>query len=98
MENVANVMLPKREAMRILEELRPKLVQHLVEGMSREQADALVIEQLSAAGNCLSPYAHYVVTNLVVEQGEIDMRRKYGNKFTDDYVALMNAMRTTKTV
>ena len=93
-----NVLLPKREALNFLEELSPVLVHHMVEGMSREQADALVIEQLSAAGNCLSPYANYVVTHIVVEDGEIEMRRKYGNKFTDDYVAIMNAIRTTKTV
>jgi len=96
--NVADVKVPRKEALAIMEQVRPKLVQHLVDGMDREQANALVIEQLSAAGNCLSPYAHYVVTNLVVEDGEIEMRRKYGNKFTDDYVAVMNAMRTTKTV
>lgn len=90
-----NVMLPKREALKILEELRPVLVQHMVEGMSREQADALVIEQLSAAGNCLSPYANYVVPRLVVEDGEIEMRRKYGNGFTDAYVRMMNAVKTT---
>lgn len=96
--NVADVRVPRKEALAILKELRPVLVQHIVEGMSREQANALVIKQLSAAGNCLSPYAHYVVKNIVVEDGEIEMRRKYGNEFTDAYVAVRNTMRTTKTV
>ena len=96
--DVSNVKVPRKEALAILEQLRPKLVRHLVDGMSREQANAIVAEELERAGNILSPYARYVVTHIVVEDGEIEMRRKYGNKFTDDYVALMNAIRTTKTV
>ena len=79
-----------------MEELRPKLVQHLVEGMSREQANDLEIERLSAAGNILSPYAHYVVTHIVVEDGEIEMRRKYGNEFCDAWAKAMNEIKKHK--
>ena len=71
MADLSKVKVPRKQAMEILETMRPILVQHLVDGMSREQANAVTAEQLRASDNILSPYATEVIEALVVTDEEI---------------------------
>lgn len=91
-KNVANVMLPKKESLAIIERVRTRLVEELKGGKSREVANAIVAEWLGSEGNILSPYADYVVDRLIIPQEEIDMRVKYGDDFTEAFIGVMNAM------
>lgn len=94
MENVADVKLPRKEALAILERVRPRLVAELKSGKSREDANAIVADWLRGEGNILSPYADYVVGKLIVTQEEIDMRLKYGDEFTEAYISVTNTMKS----
>ena len=95
-KDYGDVMLPKGEATAILEQVRPKLVDLLVRGVDRKQANATVAAWLAGQGNILSPYADYVVERLVVEQGEIDMRREHGDAYTESFIKIMQIMKETK--
>lgn len=95
-KDYGDVVLPKGEAMRIMEEVRPRLVDMLVRGVDRKQANAAVAAWLAGQGNILSPYADYVVERLVVEQDEIDMRREHGDAYTDAFIKISQMMRETK--
>ncbi len=87
---VANVMLPHKEALRILGETRPRLVALLKEGRKRDDANREVAEWLRGEQNILSPYADYVVGRLYVSSGEIEMRRKYGDEMAEAMIEIMN--------
>lgn len=78
MIDLSTVFVPAREAKAILECVRPTLVAHLVNGMKRKDADALVANQLRKQDNILSPYADEVVSALVVTDDEIEFRRWFG--------------------
>lgn len=94
MENVADVMLPRKEALAIMERVRSRLVAELKSGKSREAANAIVADWLRGEGNILSPYADYVVGELTVTQDEIDMRLKYGDETAEALMELTKMMKS----
>lgn len=88
MTDLSTISVPRREALAILDQVRPMLVQRLVDGVSRKEANAIVAGQLRKQENILSPYAKEVVVALVVTDEEIDFRRTFGNDFADAWAKM----------
>ena len=93
MSDDGNVRLPKRESMRILDEMRPKMVALLKEGHERKEVNTIMAKWLGEQGNILSPYAEYVVEHIVIEPTEIKLRLKYGDDFVEAWVKAMNEIK-----
>ena len=77
-------------ALDILNEVRPVLVGHLKDGMSREEANRVTAEWMRASDNILSPYADEVVAALFVSDTEIEWRREFGDEFVDMWIEMKN--------
>lgn len=88
-QDLSQVTVPRREATAIVSEVRPRLVAHLKDGMSREDANRIVADWLRGQGNILSPYADEVVAGLFISDNEIAWRKEFGDEFCDAWAEAM---------
>ena len=92
-QDLSKVYVSRNKALAIMEQVRPRLVEHLKNGMQREDANREVADWLRGENNILSPYADEVVAGLLVSDNEITMRREFGDEFCDAWAKAMNGIK-----
>ncbi len=91
-QDLSQVTVNRKQAIIILEQARPRLVERLKNGMQRDDANREVADWLRNENNILSPYADEVVAGLYVSPKEIEMRLKYGDKVAEGMMEIMQMM------
>lgn len=91
-QDLSQVTVSRKQAMVILEQTRPRLVERLKNGMQRDDANREVAAWLRGERNILSPYADEVVAGLYVSPKEIEMRLKYGDELAESMIKIMQMM------
>ena len=91
-KDLSQVTVNRKQALAILEQVRPRLVERLKNGMQREDANREVADWLRGENNIPSPYADEVVAGLYVSDNEIAWRREFGDEFTDAWAKFMNGI------
>lgn len=92
-QDLSQVTVNRKQALAIMEQVRPRLVERLKNGMQREDANREVADWLRGENNILSPYADEVVAGLLVSDNEITMRREFGDEFCDAWAKVMNGIK-----
>ena len=80
-QDLSQLTVSRKQALAIMEQVRPRLVERLKNGMQRGE------------NNILSPYADEVVAGLLVSDNEIAWRREFGDEFCDAWAKAMNGIK-----